>query len=163
MTDIQLKGYYANQQVLLWNLTSLLYVFFKRWTALLHCALVYKVKLGERQKGRRRRVPKGICRLGILRKLWKWSDILVGFNVGYKNNKKNFKRIWTIIRRKRATDSTQNQFNRPTKEISQQNPEQWCQEAQASLSQAKVLSNAIAQQNPKQWSQAIAKANQSKA
>ena len=59
---------------------------------------------------------------------------------------------------------TQNlkQFNRPTKEISQQNPEQWCQEiAQASLSQAKGLSNAIAQQ--KQWSQAIAKAKLSKA
>ena len=27
-------------------------------------------------------------RLGIQRKLWKWSDILVPFNVGYKNNNK---------------------------------------------------------------------------
>ena len=27
-----------------------------------------------------------ICVLGIQRKLWKWSDILVFFNVGYKNN-----------------------------------------------------------------------------
>ena len=29
-----------------------------------------------------------LLRLGIQRKLWKWSDILVGFNVGYKNNNK---------------------------------------------------------------------------
>ena len=26
--------------------------------------------------------------LGIQRKLWKWSDILVGFDIGYKNNNK---------------------------------------------------------------------------
>ena len=30
-----------------------------------------------------------VCSLGIQRKLWKWSDILVCFNIGYKNNNNN--------------------------------------------------------------------------